>query len=287
MSVARSLYRRGPHEVGRRSDEGGIPPATVALVATSTAVLVGAAALVWRGDLTAAAAVDVAFALALCGCGALEALLPARPLLTPLAAVATAQAVLLATPLPLLTPGERLGIQGLLLWVVVAGAQRATFPRPLIWREPLNSASRITQAAGRSARDWRLLVVVAAIGVGVGVVAAALLPFHAITRTHGTALLEEVVAASVVFSTAEEYLFRGLVAPALGATLGSWALPFDAIVFASAYGGSRQWPLLLLIAACGAGASWITRRFETVAPTVVAHAVAVVTLILLLPHRFA
>jgi membrane protease YdiL (CAAX protease family) len=121
-------------------------------------------------------------------------------------------------------------------------------------------------------------------GLAIGSVAAAVLPYHSVTRQHGSGLAVELIVVAVLQAAPEEYLFRGLLTPALSRTIGPLTPVVDGILFASAYGASRSWPLLALVLLCGVAASWVRRRFDTAAPTVVAHVCAAVVALALVPH---
>ncbi|HET9691965.1 MAG TPA: CPBP family intramembrane glutamic endopeptidase [Acidimicrobiales bacterium] len=261
----------------------GRPAAVAALLTGGLGGLVAAGALEWVGDFAAAAAVCIAVALVACALGPVQALGRGRELLTPLAAIATAKAALLATPLPLLTPASRLGVQAVLVWTVTILARRAELPLPADYKRGQAALRRIGRIGRLGAEQLGAGMLAVAAGIVVGAVAAAVVPYHQLVRGTGPGLVAELVVVAAGLAVPEELLFRGLLTPVLGRLTGTGAPVIDATVFAAAYGGAGSAGLLVIVAASGLVAAAVRLRTGSVWLPALAHAAAAATAVLLAP----
>ncbi|MCU4186179.1 CPBP family intramembrane metalloprotease [Acidiferrimicrobium sp. IK] len=236
--------------------------------------------LEWNGLLAPAVAVQGGVALLLCCLGGWRALLPVRSLLSPIVGLATAQVVVLAMPLPLLTPAERLAIQGFGLWLVYLAVKRAVSPLPFRLL-----AAGIRDAWWRQLSHPLLTSITLLAAIPAGALAAAALPSLHFALGTGRSLYLEALAAAVMIGVPEELLFRGSLSSPLHDAVGRLGPPVEGLLVASVYAGSHRYLFLVLVFALGTAASAVRVRTEATGALCVAHAIAAGLAVVLLAGR--
>jgi membrane protease YdiL (CAAX protease family) len=118
-------------------------------------------------------------------------------------------------------------------------------------------------------------VTVALSGAPIGALAYAVLDLPVLPAASAPlTLLVEATAVFVFAGVLEEWLFRGILQPALEGVFGGWSVVLTSVLYAAAYLPSHDVAVIGVTAALGAAAGWYVRRTRLLVPVMVAHGLA-------------
>lgn len=255
----------------------------LAAVALTVVAFVATGVLLWSGRFTGATLLLGALVVVFSLLPALPGMRGLAPLSAALVAVSAAQIVPLALPLPLLTPGSRLALQGAGAWLVLLAVQWAG-PAELRWRRRGRAPGTAGPLRRVLGRPDQLLTGIACGAVAGGIVSV-ILPVYPQTQPPTTlGVVTEALAVTLMVAVPEELLWRGLLSPRLWESVGPLAVVIEGVLYASSYGDSQRLALLALVFVAGAVASILRRVSGSVRAPLVGHCVTVLLALVVLPR---